>query len=151
MKTLELRRHAKRDPSEDRLSEVGRAQAAEVGRTLEGGYDVAFASPAERAAETLARFLGARNEQLPQIVPGLAGRDTDGSPAELGRVLLGIIERVPDGGRGLAVGHTPLIEKAVEGLTGRRIEPLTECEGVLLTDRGEGRLDVRELRIPGPS
>ncbi|HEX6230257.1 MAG TPA: histidine phosphatase family protein [Actinomycetota bacterium] len=151
MRTLELRRHARRNPSADRLSEEGAGQAAEVGRTLQGGYDVVFVSPAQRAAETVAWFLRALNEQLPphEVVPGLAGRGTDGSLAQLGRILGELVARVPDGGRGLAVGHTPLIEHAVEGLTGRTIEPLGECEGVLLTDRGDGRLDVSELRIPG--
>lgn len=151
MRSLEVRRHARRDPSADRLSDEGRAQAEEVGRTLEGGYDVIFVSPAQRAAETVARFLRARGERLPphEVVPGLAGRGTDGSPQELGRVLAALVAEVPEGGRGLAVGHTPLIEKAVEGLTGRSIEPLGECEGVLLTDLGDGRIGVRELRLRG--
>ena len=50
MKQLELRRHAKRDPSSDRLSPQGRAQAEDVGRTSPAGYDAVFVSPAERAA-----------------------------------------------------------------------------------------------------
>jgi len=32
MRRLELRRHAKRDPDEDRLSAEGRAEAEDVGR-----------------------------------------------------------------------------------------------------------------------
>ncbi len=120
---------------------------------LEGGYDVVFVSPAQRSAETVAWFLRALNEQLPphEVVPGLAGRDTDGSLTELGAVLADLLDRVPEGGRGLAVGHTPLIEQAVDGLTGRRVEPLSECEGVQLTRSDDGRITVGELRLPGPA
>lgn len=151
MRSLELRRHARRDPAEDRLSDEGRAQATDVGGALGGGYDVVFTSPALRAAETLDRFLRARDEPapVPEVVPGLAGRGTDGGPTELGRVLAELLARVPEGGRGLAVGHTPLIERGIEGLTGRTIEPLAECEGVLLTESAAGSIHVLELRIPG--
>ena len=43
-----------------------------------------------------------------------------------------LLDAVPDGGRGLAISHTPLVERAVLGLTGREIEPLGECEGILV-------------------
>ena len=65
MKTLEIRRHARRDPDEDALSPEGRVQAEDVGRTLTGGYDLVFVSPAKRAAETAAWFLRAAGQQLP--------------------------------------------------------------------------------------
>ncbi len=149
MKTLELRRHARRDPDADRLSPEGRAQAEDVGRTLAGGYAVVFCSPAQRAAETAAWFLRGLGQQLPrhEIVPGLVGKGPEGETAEgLAAVVRDLLARVPEGGRGLAVGHTPLIERAVLGLTGLDIEPLVECEGVLLVeDAGEIRVD--ELRI----
>lgn len=150
MKTLEIRRHAKRDPDADRLSAQGRAQAQEVGRTLAGGYALVFVSPAQRAAETVAWFLRGLGEQLPPhgVVPGLAGKGTDDSPEGLGAVLRDLLGRVPDGGRGLAVGHTPLIEKAVLGLTGQAIEPLAECEGVMVSSSADGTdLSLDELRL----
>ncbi len=148
MRTLEIRRHARREPDADRLSAQGRAQAREVGATLAGGYAVVFVSPAERAAETVAWFLRGLGEQLPShgVVLGLAGKGTDGSPEALGAVVRGLLERVPEGGRGLAVGHTPLIETAVLGLTGRTIAPLAECEGVVLSADGSD-LAVEELRL----
>ncbi|HEX9717563.1 MAG TPA: phosphoglycerate mutase family protein [Actinomycetota bacterium] len=148
MKTLEIRRHARRDPNADRVSPEGQVQAEEVGRTLTGGYDVVFVSPAKRAAETVAWFLQASGQQLPEhaVVPGLAGNGTDGSPEQLGSVLRALLAAVPEGGRGLAVGHTPLIEKAVLRLAGREVEPLSECEGVLLTEEG-GDIRVEELRL----
>jgi phosphohistidine phosphatase SixA len=150
MKSLELRRHAQRDPNADRLSPEGRLVADDVGRNLEGGYSVVYVSPARRAAETVAWFLRALGEPLPphDVVPGLAGGepgspDAGGMAATVRELLAG----VPDGGRGLAVSHTPLIERAAEGLAGLRIEPLAECEGILVTLDGDD-LGVEELRLP---
>jgi phosphohistidine phosphatase SixA len=152
LKVLELRRHARRDRTEDRLSAEGRAQAEDVGRALTGAFDAVFTSPANRAAETVAWILRGMHAALPPehaVVPGLAGQGTDGSPAQLGRVVLELLERVPDGGRGLAVSHTPIVEKATEGSTGRRVEPLAECEGVVLTLGDEGTIEVEEIRFGG--
>ncbi|HEU4354094.1 MAG TPA: histidine phosphatase family protein [Actinomycetota bacterium] len=149
-RTLEVRRHARRDPDADRLSPEGRAQAEDVGRTLAGGYDVVFVSPAQRAAETVAWFLRGRGEQLPRhgVIPGLAGEGTDRSPLAMAGVLAALLDAVPEGGRGLAVGHTPLIERAVLGLIAQDIEPLAECEGVALTREGdEGPIRVDQLRL----
>ena len=151
VRTLEVRRHAKRDPDADRLSPEGRAQAQDVGRTLAGGYDVVFVSPAERAAETVAWFLRGLGEQLPRhgVIPGLAGDGTDRSALAMAGVLAALLDAVPEGGRGLAVGHTPLIERAVLGLVAEEIEPLAECEGVTLIKEGdEGPIRVEQLRLP---
>jgi phosphohistidine phosphatase SixA len=150
VRVLELRRHARRDPSADRLSSEGRAQAEDLGRASTGTYDAVFTSPAERAAETVAWILRGMHAQLPfehAVVPGLAGQDTDGSPVQLGRVVAGLLDAVPEGGRGLAIGHHPLVEKATEGLTGRRIEPLAECEGVRLIRADDGSIAMEELRF----
>src|SRR4030095_16422704 len=136
LKTLEIRRHARRDPDADALSPEGRVQAEDVGRTLTAGYDVVFVSPAQRAADNAAWFLRATGQQLPEhaVVPGLGGDGTDNSPEQLGEVLHAVIAAIPEGGRGLAIGHTPLIEKAVRGLTSREIHPLAACEGGGLPD-----------------
>lgn len=150
LRTLELRRHAKRDPNADRLSPEGRLQAEDVGRTLPGGYEIVFVSPAQRAAETVAWFLRALGEQLPAhgVIPGLAGEGTDRSPLAMAGVVTALLDAVPDGGRGLAVGHTPLIERAVLGLSAREIDPLGECEGVLLSrEDDEHPVRVEELRL----
>lgn len=147
---LEVRRHAARDPDADRLSAQGRAQAEDVGRSLAGGYDVVFVSPAQRAAETVAWFLRGLGAQLPQhgVIPGLAGEGTDRSPLAMAGVLAALLDAVPEGGRGLAVGHTPLIERAVLGLVAEEIEPLAECEGVLLTkERDDAPVRVEEIRL----
>jgi phosphohistidine phosphatase SixA len=149
VRTLELRRHARRDPKVDRLSPEGRLQAEEVGRTLGGPFAFVFVSPAERAAETVAFFLRGLGQQLPPhaVVPGLAATGNDGSALAMARVVSALLDTVTEGERALAVGHTPLIERAVLGLTGRELEPLGECEGVLLTQEDDGHIEVMELRL----
>ena len=150
MRTLELRRHAKRDPDIDALSDAGRAQAEDVGRAMTTAIDRVFISPAERAAETVAWMLRGAGSQLPPhaVVPGLAAADNDGSPLAMAGVVAALLDAVPDGGRGLAISHHPLIERAVLGLTARGVEPFAECEGVRLAREGEdGELEVEELRL----
>jgi phosphohistidine phosphatase SixA len=150
VRTLEIRRHANRDPAADRLSAAGRAQAEDVGRTLDGTYDVIFVSPAQRAAETVAWMLRGRFAQLPPhaVVPGLSAKDNDGSPLAMAGVLSALLDAVPEGGRGLAISHTPLIERGVLGLSAREIEPLGECEGVLLSKKDdEDAIELEELRL----
>src|SRR5207302_10437129 len=100
--------------------------AVEVASTMTGGYDVVFVSPARRAAET-AEILAPGAEAT--VEGGLAA---DPGPEGLADVVRDLISLLPDGGRALAVSHTPLIEKAVLGLIGRPIEPLAECEGVVV-------------------
>src|SRR5262245_2267193 len=148
MRRLELRRHAKRDPDADRLSAAGRAQAEDVGRTG-ARYDAVFVSPAERAAETAAWILRGAGQQLPDhaVIPGLAGKDaTGGSPEAMAAGIRALLDQVPEGGVGLAVSHTPFVERALFGLTGREPAPFAECEGILVTS-DDDRLDVEELRL----
>ncbi len=154
VRRLELRRHARRDPNADRLSAAGRAQAEDVGRASTVTYDVVFVSPSQRAAETAAWFLRGAGTQLPdhEIVPGLGGQDASGgSPTGMAAGVRALLDRVPDGGRGLAISHTPLVEHAVLGLTGDEIDPLKECEGILVTLEDDGSIDVEELRLDGGS
>jgi phosphohistidine phosphatase SixA len=150
MRTLELRRHAKRDPDDDRLSAQGRAQAEDVGRGSAVGYDAVFVSPAERAAETAAWIIRGSGRQLPEhgVIPGLAGKDeTGGSPEGMAAGVRALLAAVPEGGVGLAVGHTPFVERAMTGLTGREPTPFAECEGIRVTSHEDGRLDVEEIRL----
>ncbi|MEX1047598.1 MAG: histidine phosphatase family protein [Actinomycetota bacterium] len=129
MKRLDLRRHAKRNPAADELSPEGRVQAEDTGRKLPADYAVMFCSPAKRAAETIAWFLRGSGQSVPphRIIEGLA------SDEEVAGAVESLFDLIPEGGSGLAVGHTPLIEKAVERLSGVEVEPLGECEGVALT------------------
>jgi broad specificity phosphatase PhoE len=165
MRALELRRHAPRDKEEDRLTPEGQQLAEEVGRNLPGGYSVIYTSPAKRAAETVAWFLKGLGQPLPEdhgVSEGLGSPVEDRWKAaakaagssrmdrvevvdrdlveqdsrRLGEATRQLLASVPDDARGLAVGHSPLIEAAVYGLTGSLIEPLSECEGVLLEEHG---------------
>ena len=150
MRTLELRRHAKRDPDNDRLSAQGRAQAEDVGRASQVGYDAVFVSPAERAAETAAWIIRGSGRQLPEhgVIPGLAGKDeAGGSPEGMAAGVRALLAAVPEGGVGLAIGHTPFVERAMTGLTGREPTPFAECEGIRVTSHEDGRLDVEEIRL----
>jgi broad specificity phosphatase PhoE len=175
MRALELRRHAPRDPEADRLSPEGQRLAEEVGRNLPGGYEALYTSTARRAAETAAWFLRGLGQQLPALhgaIDGLASPVEDrwkaaakaaGSSriddvaahdpdlvaeesARLGAAVRELLVAVPGGARGLAVGHSPLIEAAVYGLTGDVIEPLAECEGILLEEDGGDILLTQEYR-----
>jgi phosphohistidine phosphatase SixA len=149
VRRLELRRHAKRDPAADRLSAEGRAQAEDVGRAATSAYAAVFVSPADRAAETAAWILRGAGAQLPdhEVVPGLAGRDAEGgSPESMAAGVRELLDRVPEGGTGLAISHTPFVERAMGGLTGLEPTPFAECEGIVVTVDEDGRITVDELR-----
>ncbi len=49
-----------------------------------------------------------------------------------------IFDRLGDGQRALAIGHSPTNEAAVFGLTGIMIVPMGKGDGVLVVDTGEG-------------
>jgi phosphohistidine phosphatase SixA len=151
VKQLEVRRHARRDPAADRLTAQGRSEAEDLGRSATGTrYDVVFVSPSARAAETAAWFLRGAGVQLPdhQVIPGLAGKDASGgSPEAMAAGFRLLLDRVPDGGRGIAFGHTPLVERGALGLSGREIEPLAELEGILITLEDDGTVALDEQRL----
>jgi broad specificity phosphatase PhoE len=171
---VELRRHT--DSDGDVLTDDGVRAALEIGRELAGGYDVLASSGAQRATQTLACFACALPEPVPggamvedglrsrvedrwrdayrragsgdlaslrEADPDLVREDSAVLAAALGRVL----ERLPDGGRALAVGHSPTNEAAVLGLTGTIIEPMGKGAGVLVVAEGDQtrveRLDQR--------
>jgi len=56
------------------------------------------------------------------------------------------LDRMPEG-RGLAISHTPFVERAALGLTGEKVEPMRECEGILVAADDEGVITVTELRL----
>jgi phosphohistidine phosphatase SixA len=152
MQRLELRRHAPRDPQRDALSARGRALAEDVGRARGLRYDVVFVSPATRTAETAAWFLRGAGQQLPPdhaVIPGLAGQDASGgSPEGMAAGVRTLLDQIPDDGVGLAISHTPMVERAAFGLTGAEVDPMRECEGLLITRADDGSLSLEELRLP---
>jgi broad specificity phosphatase PhoE len=160
---VELRRHT--DSDGDALSEEGVRAALEIGRGLAGGYELLVSSGAQRATQTLACFACTLREPVPGgavVEAGLRSRVEErwrdayqraGSgelaalraadpelvredSAVLGAALRGVLERLPEGGRALAVGHSPTNEAAVLALTGSIVAPIAEGAGVLVVAEG---------------
>jgi broad specificity phosphatase PhoE len=171
---VELRRHTDNDG--DALSDEGVRAALEIGQGLAGGYELLVSTGAQRATQTLACFACALREPVPDgavVEAGLRSQVEDrwreaykraGSgdldalrnadpelveedSAVLGAALRRVLDRLPDGGRALAVGHSPTNEAAVLGLTGEVIEPLGKGAGVLVVAEGD---DVRVEALPAP-
>jgi broad specificity phosphatase PhoE len=161
---VELRRHT--DSDGDALTEEGVLAALEIGWELAGGYDLLVSSGAQRATQTLACFACALRERVPGgavVEAGLRSRVEDrwrtayqraGSgelsalreadpelvredSAVLGAALRRVLERLPEGARALAVGHSPTNEAAVLSLTGAIIEPMAKGAGVLVVAEGD--------------
>jgi len=168
---VELRRHTDNDG--DVLTAEGVAAALRLGAGLAGGYQVAVSTGAQRATQTVGCLLAALGQPVPDGVvveaglrseredrwraiakeaggdlaamrsvdPGFVDEEAAGLGAALGRVL----ERLGDGDRALAVGHSPTNEAAVLGLTGELVAPLGKGAGVLVTaDEGAFRVEVLE-------
>jgi broad specificity phosphatase PhoE len=161
---IELRRHT--DSDGDALTEDGVRAALEIGRSLAGGYALLVSSGAQRATQTLACFACALTEPIPGgtiVEPALrseiedrwreayrkAGsgdladlREADPAlveedSARLAGGLRRILDRLPDDGRALAVGHSPTNEAAILGLTGEIVEPMSKGTGKLVVADGE--------------
>jgi broad specificity phosphatase PhoE len=162
---IELRRHTDNDG--DLLTAEGVRAALEIGARLGGGYNLAVSTGAQRATQTLACFLAALGQEVPGgviVEPGLrsevedrwraayqkagsgelgALREADpGLVAEdserLGTALRSVLDRLPDGGSALVVGHSPTNEAAVLGLTGEIVAPLAKGAGVLVVSDDGG-------------
>lgn len=163
-RTIELLRHT--DDDDDELSEEGVKAALDLGARVEGGYDLLVSSGAQRSTQTIACILAARGARVENglvVEHGLRSevedrwRDAYGKAgsaelealeaadpelvaedgAALAEGLRRILSRLPEGGRALAVGHSPTNEAAVYGLTGERIAPMGKGEGVLVVAEGE--------------
>src|SRR5438105_2401255 len=163
-KEIELRRHT--DADEDILTAVGVEAALAIGAQLRGGYQLAVSSGAQRATQTLACFLAALGQQVSGgivVEPGLrsqvedrwraayqkagsgeldALREADpelvADSQRLGAALQRVLERLPEGGRALAAGHSPTNEAAILGLTGQLVPPLAKGAGVLIASGDDG-------------
>jgi broad specificity phosphatase PhoE len=162
---IELWRHV--DADGDILTAEGVAAALEIGARLRGGYHVAVSTGAQRATQTLACFLCALGQNVPGgvvVEAGLRSQVEDrwrdayqkaGSGAlgalreadpelvaedsrRLGGALRRVLDALPDGGRAIAVGHSPTNEAAVLGLTGEIVAPLEKGSGVLVIGRDDG-------------
>jgi broad specificity phosphatase PhoE len=169
-RVVELRRHTDNDG--DVLSDDGVVAALRLGATLAGGYRVAVSTGAQRATQTVGCLLAALGQAVPDgvvVEPGLrspredrwravakeaGGGDlaamravdagfVDEEAAALGAGLRRVLERLSDGERALAVGHSPTNEAAVLGLTGELVAPIGKGGGVLIThDQGSFRVET---------
>jgi broad specificity phosphatase PhoE len=170
-RSVELRRHT--DSDGDVLSGDGVAAALKIGKRLHGSYDLAVSSGAQRATQTVACFLAGLGEQVRQGVvvdsrfrsdvedrwraaferAGSGDIDSfrsadpelvDSEARVLGNALEAVFGRLSDGERALVVGHSPMQEVAVFGLTGQVVDPLGKGAGILVTE-GEGAYSVETL------
>lgn len=161
---VELRRHT--DSDGDVLTEEGVLAALEIGRRLAGPYALLVSSGAQRATQTLACFACALREPVSGgviVEPALrstvedrwraayraagsgelaALREADAElvredSARLADGLRRIIDRLPEGGRALAAGHSPTNEAAVLGVTGELVAPISKGAGVLVVVEGD--------------
>ena len=163
-KSVELRRHTDNDG--DRLSDEGVAAAMEIGRTIAGDFDLVVSSGAQRATQTAACFISGMDgnvrggvvvdsrfwseledewkeayeragagdlESFRRVAPELVANESQ----LMGGALRDLIDRLPEGGRALVVGHSPMQEAAVYGLTGEIVEPLSKGAGVRVVAENE--------------
>jgi broad specificity phosphatase PhoE len=170
-KSVELRRHTDNDG--DCLTDDGVRAALEIGAGLVGGYTLVVSSGMQRATQTAACFLGALGQRVPGgviVEPGLRTQSegrwreiyaetrkpdlasfraadpefVDAEVASLGAALRRVFDRLEDGGRALAVGHSPTNEAAAFALTGETVRPLAKGEGVLVVEEA-GAYRAEEL------
>jgi broad specificity phosphatase PhoE len=161
---VELRRHT--DSDGDALTEEGVRAALEIGRGLAGRYELLVSSGAQRATQTLAclacmlgdpvaggavveaglrssvedRWRAAYQSAGSGELSALRAADPElvrEDSAVLAAALRRVLERLPEAGRALAVGHSPTNEAAVLGLTGVTIEPMSKGSGVLVVSDGD--------------
>jgi broad specificity phosphatase PhoE len=161
----------------DSLSAEGIEHAHRLGRSLRVGYTHLFSSGAQRATQTLACILAGMGRSVlggVEVRPGLASereaqwrdaaRAAGGSSIEmllaqdaplvreeserLAAQARALLAELPEGSYALAIGHSPLTECAVYGLTGKLFAPLRPCEGFVIVEHKGGRLEIEETRGP---
>lgn len=171
-KYVELRRHT--DNEGDYLTDDGVAAAVTLGSELKPHYDRFVSSGAQRATQTLACFIAAGTARSPGGVivddrfksenedrwkdaykragagdiESFRRADPDLVDKESGlfaRALEDLFKGLPEGGRGIVVGHSPMQEAAVWGLTGEAVGPLGKGEGVLVIQDDDGSYRVEDI------
>ena len=170
-KTVDLFRHT--DSDGDELTEEGVRAAVRLGRRLTDGYDVLVSSGAQRATQTLGCLLcgmaspveggvvvdrGFRSEvedRWREVAGRASGKDlsafqevdpelVEKEATVLATALRGLLDRLPEGGRALVMGHSPTQEAAVLGICGRIVQPLAKGAGVRLVAEA-GAYEVSDL------
>jgi phosphohistidine phosphatase SixA len=147
----------------------------EIGALLADQYDLLISSGAQRATQTLACFLAGAGKRFPCGVTvdaafrsaveerwfAAASKSGGGGleqfltvdrelveeeAARFGSALRRVFDSLPDQGRALIVGHSPMHEAAVYGLTRQLIPPVSKGAGILLIEE-DGHVRV----AAGPS
>jgi broad specificity phosphatase PhoE len=171
VKTVDLLRHT--DSDGDELTEEGVRAAVQLGRRLPDRYQLLVSSGAQRATQTLAcllcgmarpveggvvvdrGFRSAVEDRWREAGRRASGRDlaafqeadpelVEKEATVLGAALRGLLDRLPEGGQALVVGHSPTQEAAVLGLCGQIVQPLGKGTGVRVVEEG-GSYRVSEL------
>jgi broad specificity phosphatase PhoE len=171
-KSVELRRHTDNDA--DVLTDDGVKSALAVGSGLTGDYTLMVSSGAQRSTQTIACFLAAMGGRVSDGVmvdarfksehedrwkqayeragagdiESFKRADPDLVDKESGlfaRALEDVFSLLPAGGRAMVVGHSPMQEAAVYGLTGVSVGPLGKGEGVVVVQEDDGSFRVEEL------
>jgi broad specificity phosphatase PhoE len=156
---VELRRHT--DNDSDVLTSDGVRAAVRIGAGLDSDYDLIVSSGAQRATQSAACMLAGLGREVPGglvvdtrfrsevedrwrsayeaagagDIDSFLKADPELVEAEakvLGDALRATFERLSDDERALVVGHSPMQEVAVYGLTGEIIDPLGKGEGVVV-------------------
>lgn len=164
-RSVELRRHTDNDG--DILTQKGVEAAIAIGSSLDGDYQVVVSSGAQRATQTAACIVSGMGRSVPggvvveegirssiedewkTAVQGVGSGDLatmlDAEPAlvraegaVLAEGLHRIFDRLDDGQRALAIGHSPTNEAAVFGLTGVTIVPMQKGGGIVIVDTSDG-------------
>jgi broad specificity phosphatase PhoE len=170
-KSVELRRHTAADG--DVLTAEGVEAAVGIGGTLTATYDIVISSGAQRATQTIACLLagsGGRvgggvevdsrwrsdvEERWKAAYEAAGAGDiesfrrvdadlVDQESRTLAQALSDLFERLAEGGRALVVGHSPMHEAAVYGLTGSAVDPLSKGAGVLVIQES-GSYEIKPL------
>jgi broad specificity phosphatase PhoE len=158
-KTIELRRHTANEG--DVLTAEGVASAVRIGRTLTGPYDLVVSSGAQRATQAAACFLaGMRSPVAGGVVVDDGFRSpneerwrdiyattkngnleaflvadfafVEAEARRFSDAVRRVAAHTPEGGRALVVGHSPMLEAAVWGVTETAIRALGKGQGVVL-------------------
>ncbi len=165
VRSVELRRHT--DNQGDALTADGVQAAVALGELLSGSYQVIVSSGAQRATQTAACVIAGLGEPIPDgvvVEPSLrstvedrwraayrtagaadleslrtADPDLVSADSELlAEGIRRIFDRLDDGQRALAIGHSPTNEAAVFGLAGVIVAPMGKGQGVVIVDTGNG-------------
>lgn len=172
IKSIELRRHTAADG--DMLTSDGVRAAVDIGSRLPHGYDLLISSGAQRATQTLACFLAGAGFRVPagaivdirfrsdvedrwrEAYERSGGGDiesfrkADPDLVEKESMLLAdslrdVFGRLSKGGRALIVGHSPMHEAAVYGLTGEAVAPISKGFGAVVIEEDDGSYRVEEV------